>query len=187
MISTLQIETSAKKYWVKIWSLKCKVLRHIYQYKRVKATDLDKAFLFSAGRRANDRKKRWLLEVLDSEPIMNNANDRFFYSLTDLGKKIMTDASMQTLANQEKLWSSMQQNDPEHSDPLQVWKIQSIPSKSETSWYQSNEKKELDHPTKTDSTGGYSYQSLQKPDTPLKSCTNFLKKCFSRKPNDSQS
>lgn len=186
MISTLQIETSARKYWVKIWPLKCKVLNYVYQYKRVKATDLDKAFLFSTGRRTNELKHRWLLEVVDSEPTIGWAGERFFYALTDLGKKIMTDASMQTLANNEKLWNSTQQNNPVHSDHLQVSKIQSNHSQSETSLYQSNEKKESDHPIKTDSIGESYSQSSQKQDTPLKSCTNFLKRCFSRKQNGSQ-
>lgn len=187
MISTLQIETSAKKYWIKIWPLKCKVLNHVYQYKRVKATDLDKAFLFSTGRRANELKHRWLLEVVDSEPTIGWAGERFFYSLTDLGKKIMTDASMQTLANQEKLWSSTQQKDLDNSDHLQAWKIQSTHSKSETSWYQSNEKKESDHQIKIDSIGESYSQYLQTQDIPWKSFMSFLKKCFSRKQNGSQS
>lgn len=186
MISTFQIQTSAKKYWVDIWSLKCKILRYIYNHKKVKATDLDSSFWYSAGRRANDLKKRWLLEVLTSEPILGKANERFYYSLSKLGTQIMTDASIQTLANKEK-WNSMQQNDLDNSDHLQVWKIPSNHSKSETLSYQSNEIKKSDLQIKTGSIGESSCQFSQKQDIQSKSFTSFLKKCFSRKTKDSQS
>lgn len=86
-----RLRNAAKQNGKHIWILKAKVLRYIAKHGSAKATDLDRALLFSAGRRANDLKKDGLLEVPKIEKCQN-IWERFYYTLSPLGRIIVSQA-----------------------------------------------------------------------------------------------
>lgn len=86
-----RLRNASKQNGKRIWILKAKVLRYVAKHGSVKATDLDRALLFSAWRRANDLKKDGLLEVPKVEKC-KNIGERFYYTLSPLGRAIISQA-----------------------------------------------------------------------------------------------